>query len=77
MTFILLVYMQIGGVDKSRGFHGPPLSPPPTPVTYIMQNTMVRYEGGGGKWQLGEKNRFRGKNEKGERKTEENYIKRQ
>ena len=39
-----------------------------------MQNTMVM---GGGKWPAGEKMKLgvRGKNEKGERKKEENYIK--
>ena len=41
---------------------------------YIMQNTMVR----GGGWSAGEKNqnqKLGEKNEKGERKKEENYIK--
>ena len=38
-----------------------------------MQNSMVR----GGGWSTGEKNGVREKNEKGERKKEENYIKKE
>ena len=41
---------------------------------YIMQNAIL----GGMEWSMGEKiskKRVRGKNEKGERKTEENYMK--